>query len=618
MTALAWFLPGLPLATGAVLLLVGRRADRIAAAAAVAVALAALALAIAAALVAPVVRFSLFEGFAAGMAVDGLSAVLVVMVTAVTLAVLVFAAGDLAAGEARARFFGLMLVFVGAMLVTVTATDLAVLLMAWEVMGAMSYALIGFWWRDGDRVRSANVAFLTTRAGDMGLYLAAGCALAGTQAFSLAGLEHAAAPWRDLIAAGIVAAALGKSAQLPFSFWLSRAMAGPSAVSALLHSATMVAAGAYLLLRVQPLLAATGWAADLVGWIGALTALLLGAVALAQHGLKQLLAASTCAQIGFMVLAAGVAAMAGGTAQLVAHAAVKSLLFLCAGAWLTALGTEAIDELPGAARRYRLVGVTFGAGALALAGLPPLSLWVTKDAVLAMALEHSWALYAVGLAAAVLSAAYSARVLFAVWRPTDAREQPVTRRIGLAAKVPLPLLAVAAAVLGIVGAPGLAEPWRSLLGTSAESEPALPEMLLSGALAMVTLGVAAVLVRRRPSPRPAGARLLAPATHWLYLERMVEHAITRPVLAMARGLAWFDDRVVDGAVRAVATGGRRAAAVTAGRVEFPVDGVVNTVGRAVRRLGGLARRPQTGQVHIYYAQAAVLLVVLTIVVVVIG
>ncbi|MFC7106648.1 proton-conducting transporter membrane subunit [Nonomuraea rubra] len=166
-------------------------------------------------------------------------------------------------------------------------------------------------------------------------------------------------------------AALGKSAQLPFSFWLSRAMAGPSPVSALLHSATMVAAGAYLLLRLQPLLAATGWAATLVAWAGALTALLLGGVALAQRDLKQLLAASTCAQLGFMVMAAGLGAVAGGAAHLVAHAAVKSLLFLGAGAWLFSLGTESLDELRGAARRHRLVGVTFAVGALALAGVPP-------------------------------------------------------------------------------------------------------------------------------------------------------------------------------------------------------------------------------------------------------
>ncbi|NUR91731.1 MAG: NADH-quinone oxidoreductase subunit L, partial [Nonomuraea sp.] len=271
-----WLLPALPAACGALLLAV-RRAPR---AASVTVAAITLGLACWAAVARP--RVTTRFVFESGLAVDGLSAVMVVTVAAVALAVLVFAAGELR----EARFHGLMLLFVGAMLLTVTATDLVMLLMGWEVMGAMSYALIAYWWRDGSRVRAGTISFVTTRTGDLGLYFAAGAALLGGGSLALDRLSG------DLVIAGIVLAALGKSAQLPFSFWLSRAMAGPSPVSALLHSATMVAAGAYLLLRLQPLLHATGWAAPLVAWLGVLTALLLGAVALAQRDLKQLLAAS--------------------------------------------------------------------------------------------------------------------------------------------------------------------------------------------------------------------------------------------------------------------------------------------------------------------------------------
>lgn len=209
-----------------------------------------------------------------------------------------------AAGETQlrtARFVGLVLIFAAAMLVTVTATTLAVLLMGWEVMGAMSWALIGYHWREPGTVTAAHTAFLTTRAADLGLYLAAGAALAGgDRSLALAGLPAVAGPWLTVLTAGLVVAALGKSAQLPFSFWLSRAMEGPSPVSALLHSATMVAAGAYLLLRLVPLLDTAGWAAATVAWVGAATALLLGLVAVAQADLKQLLAALTCAQLGFM------------------------------------------------------------------------------------------------------------------------------------------------------------------------------------------------------------------------------------------------------------------------------------------------------------------------------
>ncbi|MFD0906050.1 NADH-quinone oxidoreductase subunit 5 family protein [Actinomadura sediminis] len=620
MNSLGWLLPAVPIAAGASLLAgrfaAGRRLDRPAPAIAAAAMLATLGLAVAAALTRPVARFPLFGRSPAGMEVDGLSAVLVLTVASVSLAVVVFAAGEFSADESRARFFGLMLVFTGAMLVTVTATDLAVLLMAWEVMGAMSYALIGFWWRDRGRVGSAGVAFVTTRAGDLGLYFAAGAAMAGTGSLDLAGLAAADGRWRDLIAAGVVLAALGKSAQLPFSFWLSRAMAGPSPVSALLHSATMVAAGAYLLLRLNPLLTATGWAATLVAWTGALTALLLGAVALAQRDLKQLLAASTCAQIGFMVLGAGAGGVAGGTAQLVAHAAVKSLLFLGAGAWLAALGTKDLAELHGAARRYRLVGVTFGTGTLALAGVPPLSLWAAKDSVLAAALERSHALYAVGLAAGLLSTGYAIRALIAVSRPVDAMtrvdtEETGTRHVGLLERLPLPVLASAAAVLGVLEMPPVAGAWKDLLGTGPEPVPGPVELVLSGGLALAVLAVTWALTRRPGRARTAGP---SPVRHWLHLERLADLLVARPAFALARTLARFDDRVVDGGVRAAAAAGRGTAALVARGAEIRVDGLVDAIGGGIRRAGGLARRPQTGQVHTYYAQAAVLLAVLIAVV----
>lgn len=533
-----------------------------------------------------------------GLAVDGLSAVLLVTLAVVLAAVLAFAAGE----RYRARFYGPMLLFAAAMAVTVTATDLLMLLMGWEVMGAMSYALIGYVWSDAERVRSADVAFLTTRAADMGLYAAAGFALAGAHSLRLDALAHADGPWRDLIAAGLVVSALGKSAQLPFSFWLARAMSGPSPVSALLHSATMVAAGAYLLMRVHPLLAATGWADALVAWTGAVTALVMGAVALAQHDLKQLLAASTCAQIGFMVLGAGAGSVAGGTAQLVAHAAVKSLLFLCAGAWLSALGTQRLDELRGAARRHRVAGAAFGVGALALAGVPPLSLWVTKDEVLA---GRPAALLAVGLAASVLAAAYAAKALFAVFRPAEG----AAVRVPLLGQVPLVVLAFAAAVLGVLGLPPVAGAWRGMLGVPHEGGPATWLIVLSGALALVTVG-AVRIARRVPSP--------AWAVEWLYLERAAGAAVVKPTFAVARALARFDDRIVDGAVRGVARSGRWAAGLTGRRIEIRVDGLVGGVGRAAQGLAALARRPQNGQVHLYFAQAAVVLAVLAVIAVLAG
>lgn len=600
-----WLLIGLPLVAGAVLLVARHAGDRIAPAVGVVTAVLTLVLAVAAAIVRPAATVPLLANLPIGLAVDGLSAVMVITVAVVLVAVLLFAAAEFGADESRARFHGLMLVFGGAMLVTVTARDLVVLLMAWEVMGACSYALIGFWWRENHRVESGAIAFLTTRSGDLGLYLAAGAALAGgVPGLALTGLSDAAPGWRDAVAAGLVMAALGKSAQLPFSFWLSRAMDGPSPVSALLHSATMVAAGAYMLIRVDPLLGATGWAADTVAWVGAVTALVLGVVAVVQRDLKQVLAASTCSQIGFMVLATGVGAQAAGTGQLVAHAATKSLLFLGAGAWLVGLGSKDLHRLRGAARRYPLLGVVFSIGALTLAGVPPLSIWVTKDAVLAAAFAHSPALYVTGLAAALVSGAYVGRVLTILWAPADTAPGGRLHALLLA---PLPVLAAAAALLGIGGVPGPARRFAQLLGAGEPVEPGWAQLVASGVIAIAGVAGAAAWFRTRSLPESRG--MLA---EWLRLERLAYLIFVVPTGRLACDLARFDDRVVDGGVRAAAATGAALARLADLHIEVSIEAVVRGVSGGARALGRLARRPQTGQLHHYYAQAAFALGVLAI------
>ncbi|GAA1294662.1 hypothetical protein GCM10009609_75050 [Pseudonocardia aurantiaca] len=602
---LLWWLIGVPLLSGALLAVTGRRADRAAPVAGVLVAVAVLGLAVAAADARPVVDAPLLlAGIRAGFAVDGLSALMVITVAVATLAVLVFSGGD--RDLRTSRFVGFVLLFAGAMLVTVTAATLAVLLMAWEVMGAMSWALIGYQWREPESVRAAGTAFLTTRFADLGLYVAAGAALAGgVGSLALAELPSAPTPWLHVVAAGVVLAALGKSAQLPFSFWLSQAMHGPSPVSALLHSATMVAAGAYLLLRLIPLLEPTGWAGPLVAWVGAATAVLLGLVAVAQSDLKQLLAASTCAQIGFMVLAAGAGGVAGGALQLVAHAATKTLLFLAAGAWLVVLGTKQLGELRGAARRFPVVGVTFTVGAASLAGLPPLSLWVSKDAVLAAVLERGWVpLYVAGLAGAVISAVYSAKAVWFVWQPVPARTPAGARaadgRVNAAMSLPLVVLAALAALLGLL---------PTLASGSLAPAPAVWELVLSGLLAAAAIAVTWRSAARIGAPRPLAS--------WLGLERAAHAVIVHPTLALARFLARFDDRFLDRSVDAAARATGAVARALDRRGEPLVDGAVRAVAVAARSLGRLARRPQTGQVHQYYAQAAAALALLALFVIVV-
>lgn len=593
-----WFLILAPAVAGATLLL-GRRFERYAAAISVTTAAVMLVLSVVVSFARPELAVAFMAGAEFALRIDALAAVVVPMVAAVTQLVLVFAAGDIR--EAPGRFHGLMLLFASAVVVTASATTLPALLLAWEVMGAASYALIGFRWRDEYRMSAGLTAFLTTRTADLGLYLAAAAALAGGAGLALADLPGASGGWRHVTAFGVLLAALGKAAQLPFSFWLSRAMEGPSAVSALLHSAAMVAMGAYLLLRTQPLLAATGWAAPAAAWIGGGTALLLGAVAVAQRDLKQLLAASTAAQLGFVVMAAGVGAVGGGAAQLIAHAFTKAGLFLAAGAWLSVLGTKQLDDLWGVARRWRLLGWSATVGALALAGVAPLSLWATKDTVLAAALHYSPALYAVGLAASALSAAYAGKVLTVLWRTKAADSSPGITRDALGPnafqQAPIVVLAVGAAAAGVLALPPAGSALtRALRGTASPPATAL-KLLGSAALAVIV--VAAVAHWWVPEPRWAGG--------WLGLEQVAHLLVVRPTFGLARILARFDDRVLDRAVEATAIHSLRAAHRLAHTDIRAVDGAVEAVAGWMRGLGELARRPQTGQLHQYYLAAVVVL-----------
>lgn len=616
MTALLWLLIAVPGGVGLLLLAAGRRADRVAGP--VAVFVAGLVLAGAVVGVAGVrarTELAFFSDAPLSLRIDSLAGAVAVTVAAVAALVLVVALREIATG--RWRFYALMLVFLAAVLLTVFADSVPALLAGWEVMGASSYALIAFEFRDPASVGAGGTAFLTTRTADLGLYLAAGAALAGTaqasthagNRLSLSSLAALPSPWLHVAASGVLVAALGKAAQLPFSFWLSGAMRGPSPVSALLHSAAMVAMGGYLLLRLRPLLSAAGWAATTATWVGAVTGVAMGAVAVFQRDLKQLLAASTSAQLGYVVLAAGITvhggAVSAGLAQLVAHAATKALLFLAAGIWLQALGTKQLPGLVGAARLWPVVGASFTIGALSLAGVPPLSLWAAKDSVLAAARAQSLPLYLTGLGGALLAAAYAGKAVGIALRPVriDAStgwdaEQRGTRTVSVLEKAPLLVLATAAVLLGVLELPPVARRIADALGQRSPISPSWGELAASSVLAVTAALAAAWAGNRIPSP--------AWAVSWLGTTA-VPRAVTMPLLRLARALARVDDHGIDRAVIAAATWTRSAATLAARVDERGIDAAVDALARGTRRLGVWALRPQTGQVHQYYAQAAVLL-----------
>jgi NADH:ubiquinone oxidoreductase subunit 5 (subunit L)/multisubunit Na+/H+ antiporter MnhA subunit len=576
----------LPATAGGALALGGRRAERAAAPAAVGVAVLVAVVAVTAAVVtAGGVQSASVDvpGFRLGIRVDGLSAALIPVVASITVLVLVFAAAEQV--QPPGRFHGLMLLFLSAVQLTLLADTLPLLLAAWEVMGATSYALIGFVWRDRAAVDGGLVGFTVTRAADLGLYLATGAAVAG--GFTLHDPASTAGGWRDVIAAGILLAALGKAAQLPFSFWLSHAMAGPSAVSALLHSAAMVAMGGYLLLRGAPLLHATGWAGLVTAWIGVGTAVLLGLVAVCQDDLKQLLAASTASQLGFVVLAAGIGTTTGGTGQLVAHAATKALLFLVAGLWLDWFRTRRLAQLRGAARAHRLVGVLATVGAAALAGLPPWGIWAAKDLVLAAAPVP---LLVAGVLAALLSAAYAGRIVRVIWAP-----QPVAPRLAARAVV-LPLTVLAAGSLG-AGVIALPSGEAALVQIVGARTPA-PSGMLMGATAVLAVAVFLVAVlREMPSVRLG--------RNWLQLEQISRALVVHPVRRLANRVQRVDDglaRAVHGLGPATLAFARRAGRLDTGldRVVLGSDGSRRSLVAGTARLVQLAVRPQSGRVFDYF------------------
>ena len=452
----------------------------------------------------PSVQVDWLPGLPVGLAVDDLSAAMVLVVAAVLPLVLLSAAAEHVASPAR--FHGVMLIFGSAVLLTATATTLTALLVGWEVMGATSWALIAHSWRSAPARRGGLSAFVTTRAADLGLYAAVGAGLGGGVGTRLDALPSLDGGWLQLAAIGVAVAALAKSAQLPFSYWLSGAMHAPSQVSALLHSAAMVAMGGYLLLRLSSLLAAAGWVDTGVAWVGALTAVALGAVAVAQTDLKQLLAASTSAQLGFVALAAGVGGVADGRDELVAHAAVKACLFLAAGTLLHAFGTRRLRSLTGTGRLLPWVGVPAGVAALALAGVPPLSLWATKETLLSTVHETSLPLYLVALLASGLSAWYSGRLAWVLLLSPPAQpawwddERPGSRRVPAGDRIALVLLAGAA-----VGLTALAVPLRT-------SPSGLVWELLAVAAGLAAAACPTVAAAAGPgSVRPvAGARRVGP------------------------------------------------------------------------------------------------------------
>jgi NADH-quinone oxidoreductase subunit L len=559
--------------------------------------------------------------FGFGLLLDPTSAVMLVIVTVVGLCVQVYSLGYMHADERVGWYYAVLSLFSAAMLAVVLADNFLMLYMAWEVMGLCSYLLIGFWHTEEGPRKASIKAFLTTRVGDIGFALALAVMFAVTGSFSydvvLSG-AHGAASWAPgmatLCALLLLFGAMGKSAQFPLHVWLPDAMAGPTPASALIHAATMVAAGVYLVLRAFPIFVASGVALTVTLIVGIITALLGGSLAVVQHDIKKVLAYSTISQLGYMFIALGAGSEVAALLHLTTHAFFKSLLFLGAGVIIHASHTQDMREMGGLARKLPVTTTLFTIGSLALAGVFPLSGFFSKDEILAALIGgHHYVAFVCALFAAFVTAFYVTRMWVKVFWGEGHDHAHEGHRVMLA---PMALLAAITLVVGLAS-PAFAR----FLGHEGE----WPQLLLASVSTLVALSgigvgwltygagvIDPVAVRER-----LGVLVLVLEQKY-YLDSVYEAVFVRGFALAADALAEFDRAVVDGVVNGA---GRLWVGVTALAQRFDVsviDGSVNGAADAVVAAGSGVRRLQTGRVQTYQRLILGALVLLMAVVLFLG
>ena len=566
--------------------------------------------------------------FTWGIMVDELSVVMLGLVTFVALMVQVYSLGYMKGEPAFGWYFAVHSLFAAAMLALVLADNLLLLYIAWELVGVCSYLLIGFWYERRSAAEAAKKAFVTTRIGDVGLLIGILLLFNETGTFDISAIFHVAE--QGGISSGTLTAsvlliflgAMGKSAQFPLHVWLPDAMEGPTPVSALIHAATMVVAGVFLVARMFPLFVMSDTAMMTVAVIGLVTALITASMALVMTDLKRVLAYSTISHLGLMMLTLGSFGFTAAMFHLVAHAFAKALLFLGAGSIAHGADDKRdIREMGGLWKRMPVTSVTFGIGLLALGGIPPLSGFFSKDEVLVAVLDGRGPVFFVlVLVAALLSALYMARLLFLVVLGDLKPENEHAHESPLVMTLPLAALAVLALGTGLL-APGLFPGYDGFGAWLFFEEPHPYKvnvfvMAISVALAVGGFALGWALYGRRvasqgtnrgrqrasqPRDQAAYAQHPIPArlqesfsglhralVNKLYIDDLYQWGIDRVALAFANFMALFDRVVVN-------------------------DVGVNGTGRSVFLSGLRLRYLETGKVYNYALWMAVGTVVVALI-----
>ena len=538
-----------------------------------------------------------------GFHVDALTTVMLLVITGVGFLIHVYSIGYMHGDEGYTRYFAYLNLFVFAMLILVLGNNYLMMFVGWEGVGLCSYLLIGFWYEKQSATDAGKKAFIVNRIGDFGFLLGMFTLFAafGTLDFGLIFENAQADNFEKIFGVSTLAVAtlllfvgaIGKSAQIPLYVWLPDAMEGPTPVSALIHAATMVTAGVYMIARSAVLynLAHTG---HIVAWIGVLTAFFAATIAIKQNDIKRILAYSTVSQLGYMFVGVGVGAYASGIFHLVTHAFFKGLMFLTAGSVMHAMANELdMRKMGGLRNKMPITHITFLVGALAIAGAPFLSGFWSKDEILHSAWGSSseiWGgqvIYIIGLITAFLTAFYMFRLIFVTFYGPSRVEPDVESHLHESPAVmwlPLAILAVPSALIGLVLGVGGHNSWfhhftEKVVGFKVEHGEALgsaiPFMIISSIVGI--LGIAFAWRRykdRVPSAEPTNALQKLVANKY-YIDEIYNTFIVQPIKNASHFLLWklFDSGVI--------------------------DGIVNGVAALVRFIGGLLRKLQTGLVQVY-------------------
>ncbi len=549
-----------------------------------------------------------------GLQLDALSLVMVLFVTFVGFLIHVYSVGYMGHDPGVARYFSYLNLFMASMLLLVVSDNLLFLFVGWEGVGLCSYLLIAFWFTDEAKAEAGKKAFITNRVGDagflLGLFLVLG--VAGTTQF--AELQSQRQLFTPLLATLAVffffAGAVGKSAQIPLYVWLPDAMAGPTPVSALIHAATMVTAGVYLMARLHFLLARAPWVCLLIAVVGALTAVMAALIACAQNDIKKVLAYSTISQLGFMFAAVGTLAFPAGLFHMTTHAFFKACLFLAAGSVIHAMrGEQDIRKMGGLLRHMPITSLTFLAGALAIGGIPPFAGFFSKDEILWRVIsmpnaQVPWAplaLYALLLFASLLTAFYMTRLViltfFGSFHGGRAAEEQL-RESPRSMVVPLVVLAVGCLILGWFGVPesvGGPDHFGRFLepffhGSAPEAD-AVPKalaplfMVLAFLVALLGLGVAWMVYHHKKVAVVEEAERRIPRlrdilVHKFWVDELYDATVLGFVRFLSKGVSdWFlERRLFGGTVTFVADAlrgaGEGVAALATGLLRLTLVGIV--------------------------------------------